>query len=264
MPVVERARPLLGTIVSIRAEAADQASARGAIEAAFDEIAHIHERMSFQSPHSDLAAIGRLRAGETCRVDPRTATCLAAALLLAEESDGVFDPVVAGDGASWQDVALAGATVRARRPLRLDLSGIAKGAAVDRACDRLSDACASGLVNAGGDLRLFGPAGETIVLTTRHAAPPAGVYVENGALASSDAAGSIEEYGEPQHRDGRTGAVITVGFVSVAAPLCRDADALTKVVLALGGAAEPLLVSRGAVAYLHDPRKGWWCVGGEA
>lgn len=173
----------------------------------------------------------------------------------------MFDPVLPGEGSCWRDLVLDDRRVSVRRRLRLDLSGVAKGFAVDRACDRLREAGAiSGLVNAGGDLRVFG-GGETIALSPRHSATPAAVWVEDGALASSDVAGSTDEYGEPQHRDGRTAKAVHFGFVSVAAPLCADADALTKVVLAVGNNAAPLLASRGAVAYAHGIRKGWYRIG---
>lgn len=235
-----------------------------AIDGAFREIAHLHARMSFQSPESDLSAIGRLREGESRAIDPSTAACLEAALRLAADSGGAFDPVLPENGARWRDLVLDGTSIHVRRPLRLDLSGIAKGFAVDRACDRLREAgVATGVVNAGGDLGLFGGDGETIALRPHDAAPPAAVRVADGALASSDVRGSWAEYDGPRHRDGRTGLPLAGGFVSVAAPLCRDADALTKVVLAMGGSARPLLASRDAIAYVLDPEAGWWSVGGE-
>jgi len=77
--------------------------------------------------------------------------------------------------------------VMCRVPVALDLGGFAKGYAVDRAIEALkSNGCISGLVNAGGDLRVFGPRTEPILLRG-----PAGelseVALADAALAVSDA-----------------------------------------------------------------------------
>ena len=165
---VERARPLLGTVVSVRAGFADGADAHAGIDAAFAEIAAVQRLMSFQDPMSDLSRLRRARPGETTPVDPRTAEVLAFALGIARETGGAFDPTVAGRAvlagglerprdaegpdpeASWRDIALEGDSVRLSRAAWLDLGGVAKGYAVDLAIRRLevlgaTEAC----VNAG-------------------------------------------------------------------------------------------------------------------
>jgi len=56
-------------------------------------------------------------------------------------------------------------SVIAHRPLHIDLGGIAKGYAVDRALTALRAAgCRGGLVNAGGDLAVFGHRTHAIVI----------------------------------------------------------------------------------------------------
>jgi thiamine biosynthesis lipoprotein len=121
-------------------------------------------------------------------------------------------------------------------------------------------------VNAGGDLRVAGPGTERVLLRV---APDDGmvpvVEIENGSLASSS---GIE------HRRQVAGAVVgphvdpagghamgTETFVSVIAPNCVDADALTKVVLALGEGSAPVLTARGATAYLKAPDRPWQTLG---
>src|SRR6201999_2800003 len=68
-----------------------------------------------------------------------------------------------------------------------DLGGFAKGYAVDRAILELQKGgCVAGLVNAGGDLRVFGPLPQSVVLrqsTGRNTQ----VGLSNMALAVSDA-----------------------------------------------------------------------------
>ncbi|TCP35969.1 FAD:protein FMN transferase [Sphingomonas sp. BK235] len=265
MRSIERARPLLGTIVAVRAEGhGDPASA---VEAAFAAVARVERRMSAYREDGDLAAVARLRAGERAAVDPLTARCLWLALALARASEGVFDPVVAtarrGGGAGgqagpcWRDVALGRGGVTVRRALRLDLGGVAKGFAVDRAVAALRRAgVASGAVDAGGDLRLFG-ADDWVALAPSHAAPPAAIRLGDGALASSDVAAATADRGAPQHRHPATGTALAPGFASVAASRCAVADALTKIVLARGAAAAPLLARLGARGFLHRPGGDW-------
>src|SRR5471032_482473 len=159
-----RARPWLGTIVDIRVRGLKEKHALRAIEAAFDEIAAVHALMSFHDPESELSLLNRCAAETSTPVGSRTREVLDLALTIARESDGRFDPTVAADlvgwgflpaprggrppepGASWRDVQLEGDLVRFARPLWIDLGGIAKGYAVDRAIERLlcegaTDAC---------------------------------------------------------------------------------------------------------------------------
>src|SRR5690606_6452766 len=109
--------------------------------------------------------------------DPRTFAVLRGAKEVSERSDGLFDitagarlvtwgflpaPVgapVPDDTASWRDIVLEDENrVRFQKPLWIDLGGIAKGYAVDRALAAMGlgkdiQVC----VNAGGDLRVSGP-----------------------------------------------------------------------------------------------------------
>jgi thiamine biosynthesis lipoprotein len=256
----ERARPLLGTLVRIRVTG--HADADRAINRAFAEIDAIHGLMSFQQPESDLGRIARTIVGRPVAVDPRTAECLSAALAWARRSDGAFDPVAAvTPDATWEDIALEEAEVRVTRPLRVNLSGIAKGYAVDRACAQLQAAGVTrAVVDAGGDLRVLGPAVEEIALRPSIDAAPALVELCDGALASSDPAFARMQQETCPHLDGRTRVAVPDRFAAVAAPTCMDADALTKIVLSLGADAQALLHDAGATAFVHDGRD-WSTIG---
>ena len=278
---VERARPLLGTVVSVRAGCADPAAGHAAIDAAFAEIARVHALMSFQEPASDLSRLRRQGPGEVTAVDPRTAEVLAFALALAAETDGAFDPTVAGRAviagglarphgevgpdpeASWRDVELCGDGVRLRRAAWLDLGGVAKGYAVDRAVGRLQALGAhEGCVNAGGDLRVFGPAPELVRLRAGAADAAPVLELQDGAAASS---GGAEDRVATVHFDGRQGGRIAAArFACVTAPACMAADALTKAVLAMGPASHPVLERHGARAWSYEPSEGWRSWGLEA
>src|ERR671935_3250985 len=128
---ISRARPLLGTLVEIRICGAGQAALR-AVERAFSAIERVHRAMSAQDTTSDIA---RLRAGRRRALDPWTRRVVDRAEELRDATDGLFD---------------CGACDYA-------LDGIAKGFAVDRAVEALQHAgIRDGVVNAGGDLRVFG------------------------------------------------------------------------------------------------------------
>jgi hypothetical protein len=123
--------------------------------------------------------------------------------------------------------------VRFRRPVTIDLGGIAKGFAVDRAVEALQKAGAiSGIVNAGGDLRVFGEHAQEVQI--RHPLYPgrtAGmVRLRDRALATS------ARYFAPALFDGRSRQPLPDEIsVTVAARDCLTADALTKIALALRG-----------------------------
>lgn len=252
-----RARPWLGTLVEMQVVAPDEACARRAIEAAFAEIEAVHRRMSFHEADSDLARLHAAPVGTAVEVDSRTSAVLRCALELAERSDGCFDPSIAGklvtngflppphspfvpdEQASWRDIELIdGDRVRLRRPLWLDLGGIAKGYAVDRAIAALlTHGATQALVNAGGDLRVAGPCEEIVHLRGADDAGTSGaVAIRDAALASS-AGAATRRYRDGRwtgtHFDGRSGRNVgQFRAASVIAPSCMMADALTKIALA--------------------------------
>jgi thiamine biosynthesis lipoprotein len=146
-----------------------------------------------------------------------------------------------------------------RRKLVVDFGGIAKGFAVDRATEALQKSgVRSGIVNAGGDLRIFGPTRQTIHV--RHPDDPqrsAGTV----ALSCRAMATSATYFGETdgsrtpksQLVDGRTRRPLSDSIsVTVAADDCMTADALTKVVVVLREKAAPFLQRYGADALLLE------------
>ena len=286
-PAVERARPLLGTFVSVRVRQLDSAHAYAAIEDAFASVASIHARMSFHDPASDVARLNREAHHGPVAVHPDTIVVLRRAQEIAVETDGCFDVTVAprlvawgrlprlggacrpDRHATWRDIELCDdETVRFLRPLWIDLGGIAKGYAVDCAAARLSaHGVTRGCVNAGGDLRVIGAAPEPIKLRTDAVADKTAAIVElaDGSLASSS--GRLPRRRrrcgfEGAHIHGASRRIVgTRRFACVLATRCMDADALTKVVLAEGRRAHGILRRLGATAYLHDARGRWCCLG---
>jgi len=286
MDELRRARPLLGTIVEMRVEGLAHAAALAAIEAAFAEVAEVHRLMSFHEPGSELSRLNREAADAAVEVDARTFEVLQTALAIAAASGGRFDPCVAAKlvewnflpappracvpdpAAAWCDIELsAPSRVRFLRPLWIDLGGIAKGYAVDRALAILRAAGArSGSVNAGGDLRRFGSRPENVQLRlARGRAGEPVVELADAALASSAgcvAARRVDGRWHGVHVDGRRRrSVAARRSVSVVASTCVVADALTKVVLADRRVGQRLLQQYDAVACLYDDARGWCMLG---
>src|SRR5262245_894080 len=157
---LRRCRPLLGTFVEIAARGKERLHLGRAIEAAFEAVARVHRLMSFYDPDSDVSRMNRDAFPKGVIVDPWTWQVIHAAQAFALESHGVFDITVASkpNAASWRDIFLRrNYEVFFRRSLIVDLGGIAKGFAVDRAVDALQEnGVTAAIVNAGGDLRVFG------------------------------------------------------------------------------------------------------------
>ena len=139
----------------------------------------------------------------------------------------------------------------------MDLGGIAKGFAVDCAIEVLRTfAVERAIVNAGGDLRHHGAWPMSVqVRDPQNAARVAtSVLLDNAALASSTAGGfgAVAESAS-RIRDARGRLLPPLAGATVQAPTCMLADALTKVVLATGDAAHPLLRRYGAAVVVYSP-----------
>ena len=167
---------------------------------------------------------------------------------MQRDSEGVFDAAIAdpliaqgmlpGHPSHFQPSSrksdlpayeVQGAKARRRADRRIDLGGIAKGFAVDRAVALWTkDLDGSGLVNAGGDLRVFGREAARIQLREGRAQRPHSktrcLLLQSVALATS--------YGRSDKVIARTATLFSGNrTVSISARDCMTADALTKVAL---------------------------------
>jgi FAD:protein FMN transferase len=246
---------------------------------AFSAVANVQRLMSFHDPASELSQLNREAFRRPVQVHDWTASVLTQAQELAVRSDGVFDITIApllcrwgylppNEGtdaaATFRDVILLpGQMVRFARPLAIDLGGIAKGFAVDRAVQGMIAAGVSaGAVNAGGDLRVFGHAPQQVHLRdpARPQSAAGVVQLQNRALATSGVYFSRSRHGGAQVSplvDGQTREPLVHDIsVAVSAQDCMTADALTKVVLARGDKCAALLQSYAADAVLLERGKG--------
>lgn len=238
----------MGTYVEVMAEpAAGIAAAEvlGAVEAAYAAIERVEACMSPHRPDSDLCRIAAAPAGAVLVIDPWTWDVLALAGQLHQASAGLFDCAAdAGRPGASQRVLqlLPAARVQVGAPVRVDLGGIAKGHAVDRAVAALRAAgIRQGRVNAGGDLRVLGPVPQPIHV--RDPSVPGRLRhlgdLADGAVATSAPGAGARLQAQPLRSaivDPRSGQALAGGAsYTVVAPTCALADGLTKV-LALGGA----------------------------
>jgi thiamine biosynthesis lipoprotein len=177
-------RQVMGTIAHILVVADSRQQGRDAIETAFAEIRDIESRMSDYDADSLLSQVNRQAFTAPVPVDDDLFEVLSAAIYYSRLSDGAFDVTVGPVVQLWRRAKTSGVapspeqlqqahqavgyenllldaehkTVRfAKDGMALDLGGIGKGFAVDKALDILRSAgLKGGMVDIGGNLRCFG------------------------------------------------------------------------------------------------------------
>jgi thiamine biosynthesis lipoprotein len=174
----EGTRLSMACAYTIVAYGPDAQALPAAIEAALDEVDRIDRLMSHYRPESPLSRLNREAAEGSLTVDPELFDFVAECMKYSRESGGAFDITVGplmkawgffrGEGRlpgaaelkellgkiGYRHVVLSAPerTIRFDRPgVELDLGGIAKGYAVDRAVSTLrSRGITAALVSAGG------------------------------------------------------------------------------------------------------------------
>lgn len=276
----------------VRVVGLPQAVARDAIEGAIAETRRIEAKYSRYRADSVVSRINALAgSGATVDVDAETAGLLDFADRMFEHSSGCFDitsgvlraawdfrsgrlpsadeirallPRIGWRRTGWRQGARS---IRLPAGMELDFGGFGKEYAVDRAAAVLVEAGATGgFVNLGGDVRVIGPnaLGAAWQIGIRHPRKPdaalVSVSITRGGLATS---GDYERFMEVGGRrychilDPRTGwPVQSWQSVSVVAPVCLAAGALTTSAMLAGDSAEEFLRAQGAryVAVSADGR----------
>ena len=237
---------MFGTLIEIGIATVDPAAPQASHDAAFATLAALQACLSRFEDDSDIARFNALPAGASLTVRPDTRAVLTAADELRQASAGLFDISVGSGPDAW---CLDGDRLhKLDDRVRLDLGGIGKGYAVDCAVQLLVDRrIDTGWVNAGGDLRVFGDIDLPIHVRDESAGgvrPFATLH--DGAFATS----CFGAHARAQLATGR-GSPAPLAHVSVAAPRCLWADALTKIVAISGDVAHPLLARHGAQAWQH-------------
>ena len=174
----EDSRVSMGCVYTIVVYADDMAPPRLGVKAAFDEIDRIDRLMSHYKPDSELSRVNREAAKSPMEVEPELFDFIVECLRYSHESDGASDITVGplmkawgffrGEGRLPSEAELVEARSRVgyqhvklnrkektifldKVGVELDLGGIAKGYAVDRAIEVLKKhGISAALVSAGG------------------------------------------------------------------------------------------------------------------
>lgn len=270
---LEAGRPLLGTWVRVVARHPEPERASRAIERAFAAVRQVDAEMSLHRTDSALSLVNRAAGEAAVTAPPALLDVVERACLVAERSDGIYDPTIlplmrlygfyasgrcgfpsdreiaaALDVTGWRRVRIdrtAGTIGLERRGMALDLGSIGKGWALDRAVDALRAAgIRSGLVDVGGNVYGLGTpedgaAGWTVgVLHPVTGALERSFVLRDRAVATS---GNLEQH----HRlgdetvghllDARRGRPASGHLsVSVVADSGTDSDDLSTVAYLLG------------------------------
>ncbi|MDM0033936.1 FAD:protein FMN transferase [Variovorax sp. J22P271] len=243
---------------------------RAAAQAALDRVV---AQMSTWEADSDIRRFNHAAAGSRHVLEPEFAKVLACALQWAAASDGAIDPSIGplvalwGFGADadtshdappspaaivqalervrWQRLALDPDTRTAIQPggAALDLSGVAKGFAVDQVAAALQAlGLADFLIEVGGELRAAGrrPGGDPWqVLVEALPGHTHRVPLDGMAIATSGDRWHVREHQGRRWShtlDPRTGEPVqhALASVTVLHPACMEADALATVLTVLG------------------------------
>lgn len=283
----------MGTLCVIKTRGAAEHEVRPAVDAAIAEVQRIEAKYSRYREDSIVSRINAAAgSGEAVEVDEETADLLGFAANMHAYSDGLFD-ITTGvlrqvwdfraarlpDAAQLQQVLerLGWHKVQWRRPfvtlpaagMELDFGGFGKEYAADRAGTLLAERGVNALVNLGGDLRISTPhaGGAAWSLGIAHPRKPgeviAGIEMIGGGLATS---GDYERFFEIDGRrychilDPHTGwPVQHWQSISVCAPSCLAAGALSTIAMLKGPAAHEFLHGQGvgflsidALGHIHQ------------
>jgi len=215
-PLTRRTFDAMGCTVELISAGSTRAT-EAALAAAESEIHRLERMLSRFLPTSELS---HLNAAGVLEAPPELAEVTQLALDARERTGGRFDPTVhdavvaAGYDRPFEDMApdglslspgaacggrvtVAGSTIEIERGYRLDLGGIAKGYAADRACALLAEAGPC-IVNAGGDLAIHG--------TPEQGVWPVAVEVPGAPLTLGLGSGALATSGR-DHRRWRRGGV---------------------------------------------------------
>ena len=181
--IVKRGQMHMGTLVSITAVASNESTAQAAISAGFREIKRLEQLLSTWIPESELSRVNASAGHHPVAVSSETMELVSRSLDMARMTDGGFNiavgPAVEAWSVTerqriptdaeleqlkplvdWTSIQLSQTThtiFLPRSGMRIDVGGIGKGYAADRAAEVMKQAGArGGVVALSGDIKTFG------------------------------------------------------------------------------------------------------------
>jgi thiamine biosynthesis lipoprotein len=224
--LVRRPPAVMGTTCTLAAvvEQGQQASAEGALREAERALRSVEAKMSVWLADSEISRFNASAVGKEVPLSPESLDVLRAAKQAAAETQGAFDvtcqPVIAlwreagrqnrlptesqrnaaRATSNWKLIEIAGNGALKRAPgASVDLGGIAKGYAIDRAIRALAEAGVAGaMVDVGGDVACFGQqaSGRDWSVDVKNPFGPgnlARLHLPDGAVATSGNYARYEE-----------------------------------------------------------------------
>ena len=224
--VVKRTQMHMGTLVSITTVAPSQEIAQALIEAGFREIKRLEQLFSTWIPTSELSQVNAAAGREPVVVGPETLELVSRSLEMARLTEGGFNIAVGPAVEAWSvtereriptreelqslrllvdwtmiNIDSQARTIFLPKPgMRIDVGGIGKGYAADRAVDVMRKMGAKGgVVALSGDIKTFGdlPGMQGFPVGIRHPRQEgeliATVDLKNEAIST---AGDYERYFE--------------------------------------------------------------------
>ena len=178
---VRRTRLIMGTLVEITLSHSDPDLIQTAATEAFDEMQRIEKLMSTHLPGSEISRINRAAGKKAVPVSLEVEEVIREGLYWSRQSGGAFDitiqPLVqlwdlegekelvpgrntikkTASLVNYKNIEIVDHQVKLNRAgMAINVGGLAKGYAVDRAVSLLRSKVSNGIVNAGGDLYAFG------------------------------------------------------------------------------------------------------------
>lgn len=173
---------LMGTTVEIKVWSFDETTAKKSISAAFNEITRVENIFSVYKPESEIS---QLNKNGSAIMSDEAVQLIKKSVYFSEISNGAFDITIMPIIELWKTAKKNGKLPTAekitkvrqlvgsknisideqnrkinfiKKGMKIDLGGIAKGYAVDKAVEILKkNRIKAGMINAGGDIRCFGP-----------------------------------------------------------------------------------------------------------
>lgn len=289
----ESTRICMGVKARMVVYAPDWPAAERAMGHAFDAIAALDASMSDYRTDSEVSALAANAGGSPVRVSPDLFRVLKRAREIAAMSDGAFDPTAGPLSVLWREArrrgempgqaeigsarALVGwrglelderaSTARlARAGMRIDLGGIAKGFAAQRAVETLkAEGIRSCLAALAGDACVgAAPPGQPGWIVEQGVGPPPHrmLRLVDACVSTSGDSEQYLQVGGTRYShiiDPRTGLGVTSNaWASVVADRGADADALATAACVLGAVPGAELIRRvpGASAMIESDEAG--------
>ncbi|MBI5740140.1 MAG: FAD:protein FMN transferase [Nitrospirae bacterium] len=276
-------RVLMDTFCTITVVADSEEKAKEAIEAGFGEIKKMETLFNNFSPDSEISMIGKSAGAKPAGVSKETLDLMKKTIAVSEMTDGAFDPTIAPVLKLWKfsgrpanpAIPEEGAIEEAlklvdfrkiktdgaaseiylqQKGMELDLGGIAKGYAADRAVEAIkAKGTQAALVAIAGDIRGYGlsATGKPWKVGIQDPRPVnpgsekpwedifASVYLQDRAISTAgDYQRSFIKDGKRYHHiiDPKTGYPSESGLISVSviAPEGYISDGIDTAVLVLG------------------------------